>query len=51
MDVRGILEDAGFQAYEARSGDEAKELLSQVAEHVTLLISDVDMPGSVSGFD
>ncbi len=50
MDVRAILEDAGFRSYEAGSGDEAKELLGRVAEHVTLLFSDVEMPGGTNGF-
>ena len=50
MDARGILEDAGFQAHEANSGDEAKATLHRIAEDVTLLFSDVEMPGHTNGF-
>lgn len=46
-----ILEEAGFRFYEAGSGDEAKDLLAELAESVTLLFSDVEMPGETSGFD
>ena len=50
MDACVILEGAGFHLYEASSGDEAKELLEQFAENVTLLFSDVEMPGTTNGF-
>ena len=50
MDACGILEDAGFRFYEAASGDAAKQLLSHHAESVTLLFSDVEMPGDTNGF-
>ncbi len=45
-----ILEEAGFRFYEAGTGDAAKILLGDVAEHVTLLFSDVEMPGETNGF-
>ena len=50
MDVCSILEDAGFRFYEAATGDEAKQLLERVASSVTLLFSDVEMPGETNGF-
>lgn len=50
MDACSILETAGFRFYEAGSGDEAKTLLSEHAESVTLLFSDVEMPGETDGF-
>lgn len=50
MDACGILEDAGFRFFEASNGDEAKALLSERAESVTLLFSDVEMPGDTDGF-
>ena len=50
MDARGILEDAGFRVHEAANGDEAIELLTEVADQVTLLFSDVEMPGRTNGF-
>ena len=45
-----ILEEAGFRFYEASAGAEAIELLNNEAESVTLLFTDVDMPGDVDGF-
>ncbi|WP_419815540.1 response regulator [Glacieibacterium sp.] len=50
MDACGILEDAGFRFFEAGTGDEAKLLLAEHAESVTLLFSDVEMPGETDGF-
>jgi CheY-like chemotaxis protein len=50
MHACDILEDAGFRFYEASTGDEAKALLAGVAENVTLLFSDVEMPGDTDGF-
>ena len=49
-DVCVILEEAGFRTHDAESGDEAKGLLHKVAESVTLLFSDVEMPGHTNGF-
>lgn len=50
MQACDILEDAGFRFYEASNGDEAKALLGKLADHVTLLFSDVEMPGKTNGF-
>jgi len=50
MHACDILEDAGFRFYEAGTGDEAKSLLDDVAANVTLLFSDVEMPGETDGF-
>lgn len=50
MHACDILEEAGFRFYEAGTGDEAKTLLDQVADNVTLLFSDVEMPGETDGF-
>jgi DNA-binding NtrC family response regulator len=50
MHACDILEEAGFRFYEASSGDEAKVLLAQYADAVTLLFSDVEMPGETNGF-
>lgn len=50
MDASGMLEDAGFRFYQASTGDEALLLLEGVADRVTLLFSDVDMPGRTNGF-
>src|SRR3982751_3913605 len=50
MDVTGILEDAGFRTYEADDGDAAILMLPEYAHTITLLFSDVDMPGDTNGF-
>ncbi|MEG3166151.1 response regulator [Sphingomonas sp. PB2P19] len=50
MDTTTILEEAGFRYYEAFDGDEAKLMLSEKWESITLLFSDVEMPGETNGF-
>ena len=50
MDVTTILEDAGFRTYEADDGDAAIAMLPEYAHTITLLFSDVDMPGDTHGF-
>ncbi|MBB3349663.1 response regulator [Sphingomonas sp. BK069] len=50
MDVCGILEDAGFRTHEADHGDAAILMLPKFAHTITLLFSDVDMPGDTDGF-
>lgn len=50
MNACDILEEAGFRFWEAGNGDEAKELLADRSESVTLLFSDVEMPGDTDGF-
>lgn len=50
MHACDILERAGFDFLEASTGDEAKRLLHDHAEHVMLLFSDVEMPGETDGF-
>ncbi|WP_267395785.1 MULTISPECIES: response regulator [unclassified Sphingomonas] len=50
MAVAGILEDAGFRTYEADHGDAAIAMLPEYAHTITLLFSDVDMPGDTNGF-
>jgi CheY-like chemotaxis protein len=50
MDVCGILEDAGFRTHEADHGDAAILMLPEFAHTITLLVSDVDMPGETDGF-
>lgn len=51
MDVCEILRDAGFRCHEACSGDEALALLTERAEGAILLFTDVEMPGSINGFE
>lgn len=50
MHASDILEAAGFRFHEAGTGDEAKALLADHADNVTLLFSDVEMPGDTDGF-
>lgn len=50
MDVAEILEAAGFRTLEAEDGDAALTVLEQHHLDVTLLFSDVEMPGSRDGF-
>ena len=48
--ARDVLEEAGFRFHEAGTGEEAKTLLADHADDVTLLFSDVEMPGDTDGF-
>jgi len=50
MDAGAILEDAGFRLHEAGTGDEAKILLGAHGQNITLLFSDVEMPGETDGY-
>lgn len=50
VDACGILEDAGFRTHEADDGDAAILMLPEYAHTITLLFSDVDMPGDTDGF-
>lgn len=48
MDVAAILEDAGCHVLEAANADEALQMMES-AVHVDLLVTDVQMPGSMDG--
>lgn len=50
MDLDGILSDAGFRCMEADHGDAAVAMLPGHADNITLLFSDVEMPGDTDGF-
>lgn len=50
MDACDILQEAGFRCYYGGTGQETVEVLTDHAENVTLLFSDVDMPGDMNGF-
>lgn len=45
-----ILDEAGFRCYKACDGDAAIGLLGISGVSITLLFSDVEMPGSIDGF-
>ncbi|MBP28900.1 MAG: response regulator [Methylobacterium sp.] len=51
MDATSILEDAGFQVFEAMSVTQALDVLKQHHEAVQLLFTDVQMPGDADGFE
>lgn len=46
-----ILEDAGFRCLEAATGDEAWAIIEAEGGEITLLFTDVEMPGGLDGFD
>ncbi|USI73464.1 response regulator [Sphingomonas morindae] len=50
MHACDILDAAGFRCHEAGSADEAVHILGDHWESVTLLFSDVEMPGAMDGF-
>lgn len=50
MDAVDILEDAGFTTFEAASGDKALLVLEKHHACMTLLFTDVQMPGAHDGF-
>lgn len=43
-----LVEDAGFEAIEARDADEAIAML-EAREDITIVFTDVDIPGSMDG--
>lgn len=43
-----LVEDAGFEAVEARDADEAISIL-EARKDITVVFTDVDMPGSMDG--
>ncbi|GBD48124.1 response regulator [Methylopila sp. Yamaguchi] len=49
MDVADVLTQAGYQVLEAGGSDEAMGLLSEHHASVILMLTDVDMPGSMNG--
>lgn len=50
MTVCDMLENAGFRFFEAGSADEALPVLEANWESVTLLFTDVEMPGALNGY-
>ncbi|MCM2454826.1 response regulator [Rhizobium sp. CG4] len=43
-----LVEEAGFEAVEARNADEAIEILN-AREDIRIVFTDIDMPGSMDG--
>jgi CheY-like chemotaxis protein len=50
MDAVDILEQAGFTTFEAQTGDKALVVLEEHHACITLLFTDVQMPGDHDGF-
>ncbi len=48
--VKGFLEDGGFQVIEAKNGQEGWSILTQEFEGIDLIITDLEMP-KMSGFE
>ena len=48
MGTVSLIEDAGFEVYEAGSADAAIALL-ELHKEIRLIVTDVDMPGSMDG--
>lgn len=51
MHAMDILADAGFRPLEAYSVDAAEAVLIEYADEITLLFTDVHMPGNRDGFE
>ncbi len=45
------LQDAGFHVLEAANADIALAVLESCSQHVQVLFTDIDMPGSMNGLD
>jgi CheY-like chemotaxis protein len=50
MNACDILEAAGFRFFEAENAEAAIAVLQDNAAHVSLLFTDVEMPGDLNGF-
>lgn len=51
IDACHILEEAGFVCLDAHDGEKAWQVIGEHGGEITLLFSDVEMPGGVNGFD
>jgi CheY-like chemotaxis protein len=51
INVAEVLSEAGYEVLEAGSADEALAILSGTHEDVILLLTDVEMPGSMNGLE
>lgn len=51
LDACHILEEAGFKCFDANDGDMAWDVILAQDGSITLLFSDVEMPGLLNGID
>lgn len=49
MHAGALLADAGLQAIEAATGDEARRMLDALDGDVALVVADIDLPGQMDG--
>ena len=49
MDAAHTIEDPGFEVLEAGSADEAIEILVEARLDITVVFTDIQMPGSMDG--
>lgn len=47
--ARKIFQRCGYRVLEAASGDQAVELINRTQEHIDLVLTDLVMPGGISG--
>src|SRR3954471_22630070 len=50
MAIAAYLRDCGYKVIEAASADEAVAVLQHRDTHVDIVLSDIEMPGSMDGF-
>lgn len=50
MYVAGVLEESGFEVLEAANAEEALDIVA-AQRGLCVVISDVDMPGAIDGFE
>ena len=48
--ISGYLRDCGYRVFEAANADEARTILQQADLEIDLVLSDIEMPGSMDGF-
>ena len=51
MPIAQYLRDCGYRVIEAANGDEAMAVLRHEETNVDVVFSDIEMPGSVDGFE
>lgn len=50
MAISGYLRDCGYRVFEAASADEARTILQKADLEIDVVLSDIEMPGSMDGF-
>src|SRR5262245_33046990 len=50
MTISDYLRDCGYKVFEAANADEARTILQKADREIDLVLSDIEMPGSMDGF-